>query len=695
MSAIEAIRRANQPGPPEDSIRLRAAAAATILVGIAACSAESELSRPVALVSAVLILTGMTFSYLTRKKPPGYVKVLAAVGAVSLLAWFVEALSGGQITDITTVEDPLSVLFVGIQVVHSFHVPARRDLIFTIAGGAGLVALAGAQSIDLSFAYYAVPWLCLTLWALVELWRSASDGGQVAAAGVAWSVGGVCAATFLVFLLLPAPTVGVRVGFISRPGNGGLISTPGALAGDSGGASQLSRAGTRAGATRVGGYLGFANHLDTALRGDLGRTLIMRVRAQLPTFWIGETFDRWDGENWISTVSAKESLRGGSPFYVPVADENLPAGQPDLQTFYVVNSSPNLVFHAGSAREIWFPSSSLRYGLDGTVVSPLALGRGAVYTVESDFSDPTPAQLRSASGFAPDLIPGFSIYTQLPHPYPRVDALAESVTAGATNPYDKVEALIAWMGGHTRYSTDIPPLPSGADTVDQFLFGNRVGFCEQISTALAVMLRSLGIPAREAVGYVPGDYNPVTDLYDVRAQDAHAWVQVWFPGYGWQSFDPTAAVPLANPSPGGTALKDIGRALARVPVGPTGAAIGGIGSVYLASRWRRARPRTWDAIVLRQMERTGRRCGRQRRSSETLLEYAAALDAAAAAQPRQPEPIAVNWSDVASVLAGVAYGGAAPSPDTRRRLLEDSRKLRAATPTRSRSIRRPRGGTGR
>ena len=68
------------------------------------------------------------------------------------------------------------------------------------------------------------------------------------------------------------------------------------------------------------------------------------------------------------------------------------------------------------------------------------------------------------------------------------------------------------------------------------------------------MLRTLGIPAREAVGYVPGPYNPITDLYDIQAKDAHAWVQVWFPGYGWQSFDPTAVVPLANPSPGSTLL---------------------------------------------------------------------------------------------------------------------------------------------
>ena len=156
-----------------------------------------------------------------------------------------------------------------------------------------------------------------------------------------------------------------------------------------------------------------------------------------------------------------------------------------------------------------------------------------------------------------------------------------------------MESLIAWIGAHTRYSTDIPPLPAGADTVDEFLFGNRVGFCEQISTSLAVMLRSLGIPAREAVGYVPGPYNPITDLYEVRADDAHAWVQVWFPGFGWQSFDPTAVVPLANPAPGATALQDLGRALGRVPVLPVAAVLATAVIAVAAVRWRRARPATW------------------------------------------------------------------------------------------------------
>src|SRR6202035_437352 len=210
---------------------------------------------------------------------------------------------------------------------------------------------------------------------------------------------------------------------------------------------------------------------------------------------------------------------------------------------------------------------------------------GSVYTSDAQVSGATPAQLRAVG--SPYALPADvqQQEEQLPHTYPRVLALAQAVTAHDTTTYGKVQSLIRWIGSHTHYSENIPPLPAGADTVDQFLFGNRVGFCEQISTSLAVMLRSLGIPTREAVGFVPGSYNPITDLYQIRADDAHAWVQVWFPGFGWQSFDPTAVVPAANPAPGVTALDDIGHALGHVPPGPVAAALFVAALAAVGLRW--------------------------------------------------------------------------------------------------------------
>jgi transglutaminase-like putative cysteine protease len=421
----------------------------------------------------------------------------------------------------------------------------------------------------------------------------------------------------------------------------------------------------------VGGYLGFAQTLDTALRGQLGNQLVMRVRAARPSYWVGETFNTWLGESWVEPNPGSRPLQEGSPFVLPPAVGSSFSGEPDLQTFYVESSTADLVFHAESASELWFPSSKVFFADDGTIVSPIGLGSGSIYSVESLVDTPTAAQLRG--DLSAQSLPSRTLQAdlQLPHPYPAVQALAQSITARDATTYDKVVALMAWMGRHTRYSTDIPPLPRGADSVDEFLFGNRVGFCEQISTSLAVMLRSLGIPAREAVGYVPGGFDPITDLYQVHADDAHAWVQVWFPGYGWQSFDPTAVVPATAPSPGATALRELGSDLRHVPWVLV-AAIGlGIGVVALATqRWRR-RPLSWAARVTHAVERAGSRGGRTRRPSETLPEYARALD-----DLSPPGSGSGTWDELVRQVEASAYGAHDPTPQQQRDLLVRARRTR-------------------
>jgi transglutaminase-like putative cysteine protease len=395
------------------------------------------------------------------------------------------------------------------------------------------------------------------------------------------------------------------------------------------------------------------------------------VRAEQPSDWVGETFDRWDGVSWLTDRGVPTVIGDGSPFAVPATGGGAAdSGTSDLQTFYVVQSTPNLVFHADDARQVWFPTRQLIVRGEDTLVSPIGLGSGAIYTVRSVVATPTPAQLRAVGVLPP--ASGLStraatVELVLPRPYPEVAALVQQVTAGAVSPYDKVQALIAWMGSHTRYSIDIPPLPAGADAVDQFLFTTHVGFCTQISTALAVMLRTAGVPAREAVGYVPGPYNPITDLYDVQARDAHAWVQVWFPGYGWQSFDPTAAVPVANPSPGGTLLGAVGHELARHLALMAGIATMALLGAALAAlrRHQRRRPAGPAEALSRRIERVGARAGRRRRPGETLGEYASALDAMGAGPPG---PFAALAAEIerAAYDAGAAAAAAVAGLDRKR-----------------------------
>jgi len=144
---------------------------------------------------------------------------------------------------------------------------------------------------------------------------------------------------------------------------------------------------------------------------------------------------------------------------------------------------------------------------------------------------------------------------------------------------------------------------------------------------------------------------------------------VWFPGYGWQSFDPTTVVPAANPSPGVTALKDVAAALRGVPWVPVAAVLACTGLVAVVVRRRRSRPPTWAARVAQGAERAGRRAGRPRRPSETLAEYAAGLDDLAGSG-------STTWGRLASSAEASAYGGREPPPAAQRAMVAEARRTR-------------------
>ncbi|HZI44274.1 MAG TPA: transglutaminase-like domain-containing protein, partial [Ilumatobacter sp.] len=137
-------------------------------------------------------------------------------------------------------------------------------------------------------------------------------------------------------------------------------------------------------------------------------------------------------------------------------------------------------------------------------------------------------------------------------------ALADQLAAGHGSTYDVVRAYEEWLGRNVVYDLDAPLPDPGEDAVHDFLFDSRRGFCEQIASALAIMLRTQGVPTRVATGYAAGTRDRIAGVYEVRASDAHAWVEVWFPETGWQAFDPTASVPLA----GETARSSVGGELA-------------------------------------------------------------------------------------------------------------------------------------
>jgi protein-glutamine gamma-glutamyltransferase len=148
-------------------------------------------------------------------------------------------------------------------------------------------------------------------------------------------------------------------------------------------------------------------------------------------------------------------------------------------------------------------------------------------------------ELRKASTDYPEEIG--EPYLQLPASLdPRIKKLAEDVTARSASEYDKAAELRRYLIAHYSYTLNLTaPTGRGADPLAYFLFVRRAGHCEYFATAMTVMLRTIGIPARYVTGFLPGEYNDVGGDYIIRGSDAHAWVEVYFNGYGWITFDPT------------------------------------------------------------------------------------------------------------------------------------------------------------
>ncbi|HEX3980103.1 MAG TPA: transglutaminaseTgpA domain-containing protein [Acidimicrobiales bacterium] len=692
MSLWQRVVQANRPGPPEHSVPFRVASAGTVIIATGACWSQGELSATVAVFAIIATAVGNALSYWRRAQPWPVVKPILAVCAIGGFVWFIVTVSHNATPgDISTVEGPLAVLFAWVLCTHAFDVPARRDVAYSLAGSAALMAVAAAQSVDLALAAYVVAWVVCGLWGLVAMWQSMAEATGIPWLTLAFTGLAVVAVAALLVSVLPAPKVSTSLIFPSSSANSSPVDSPSNLTDGSG--SLPAHAASPTGRIGVGGFLGFAKSLDTGVRASLGNEVVLRVRATRPSYWVGQTYDYWNGQSW---VQAQEPTNGGhlvklgfgSPFQIPLeGDQDAPAatGDVDVQTFYLAQSGPNLVFHADNAQRVYIQSRSLFLTGDGTIVSSASMGSGTVYTVVSDDTTATPEQLRQSTMTPPagpavvaDALPNASRerYLQLPYAYPKAAALAQSITAGIGSPgnpdphtYDKVAAIESWMATHIRYTTDIPPLAPGADAVNSFLFGTRRGFCEQISTATVVMLRTLGIPARETVGYVPGSYNPITDLYDVEAKDAHAWVQVWFPGYGWQNFDPTADVPLANPSPGSVLARSTGHTLAHLPWVPIGVVLAAVIVVVAVRRRRRLRPATWAHQVAADLERGGARLGRARRSDETLSAYGERL---AAAVPVSRDGIIA----ATTVVERYAYGGVEPTADQIAATLAFTRRFR-------------------
>ena len=166
---------------------------------------------------------------------------------------------------------------------------------------------------------------------------------------------------------------------------------------------------------------------------------------------------------------------------------------------------------------------------------------GETYEVSTLVRLPNETELRESSTDYPAWT---ERYLQLPEDFSsEVAGLARDIAFGQDTPYDIAFAITRYLRINIEYSRTLPPVPSGADPMEWFLFDEMRGFCNYYATAQVLMLRSLGIPARIAVGYAEGEYDSQTETYTIRRRDSHAWPEVYFPDHGWVIFEPTAGQP--------------------------------------------------------------------------------------------------------------------------------------------------------
>ena len=244
--------------------------------------------------------------------------------------------------------------------------------------------------------------------------------------------------------------------------------------------------------------------------------------------WRGRSYDRFDGVRWSRSNRLPPSI-GSQRWYEAWGEGRV------RQQIYGAPLDVHVLFALHPLLDAQSDNPRIEPLFDNAG-DHIYVGSGAPsYAALSVADRPAPADLREArSGFSP--APAY--YTQLPDLPQRVSDLADSLTQGLDNNYDRATAIDDFFHAEFNYTLELPSSAQEA-TLDYFLFERGEGHCEYFSTAMVVLLRSLGVHAREVNGFLGGQWNEFGQYLAVTQNEAHTWVEVWFPGYGWVEFDPT------------------------------------------------------------------------------------------------------------------------------------------------------------
>ncbi len=290
---------------------------------------------------------------------------------------------------------------------------------------------------------------------------------------------------------------------------------------------------------------GFTNEVKL---GEIGQiklrgTPVMHIRAYprggfLAARWRGAVLAKFDGTRWFNPKGFEARLPVDRGILTLDPQRHARSGRDVSYQVQASDIASDTLFFAGTPETISIDVPFLYRSPSGSLRAPHGSGgmRYAAYSyLEDETAQPvsTPAPLTEAQRRE---------FLDLPKLDERIPQLARDITAGSVTQEDKAAALEYRLRHDYGYTLDLLPAKV-ADPLANFLFVRKKGHCEYFASAMAVMLRSLGIPSRVATGFLSGEYNPMTGWQVVRASDAHAWVEAWFPDRGWTTFDPTPADP--------------------------------------------------------------------------------------------------------------------------------------------------------
>ncbi len=311
---------------------------------------------------------------------------------------------------------------------------------------------------------------------------------------------------------------------------------------------------------------GFSDKVNLGAIGSIKRdpSIVMRVELPgsplhdaRPLYIRGVSFDQYDGKVWTNQLSYRRNLIEESPgtftFRGKRTVSRSQLGEAMQQKILLEPLDTPVLFAAPFIESVTGMFPSLFFDATGAVYLPFPSSSRIEYTVVSRATVLVPADLGSEPGPYPEWV--VRQYLQLPLQSDRITALAGEVTQKRYRPYEKATAIQAYLTRHYRYSLDAP-LAEQRQPLEEFLFARKTGYCEHYATAMVIMLRTVGVPARLVTGFMATEWNEYGNYYVVRQQDAHAWVEVYLPHSGWIKMDPTPTE--ENPAAGGSVWKVLG-----------------------------------------------------------------------------------------------------------------------------------------